>query len=135
MLKHYTGYIFSRKIDGQTIPQRVQNLVIRNYVKNRELHFLLSVTEFSMNDYYAMLNALLEELDELAGLVFYSTHLLPNDQEHRQNIYETILNHGCSLHFALEELAISTTSDIDLIEDIMLCRRLSEQRQSFSSQE
>ncbi len=120
----YKGYVFSRQIGGQFIPQRVQNLVIRNYAKNCELSFLLSTTEYSMACCYMMLNAVLEELDHVAGLIFYSTHLLPNNKTQRQKIYDVILKQGCSLHFALEEQAICGSTDIHLIEDIMLCRDL-----------
>ena len=36
VLKPYKGYTFSREIDGQVIPQSVQNLVIRSYAKKYE---------------------------------------------------------------------------------------------------
>lgn len=120
----YKGYTSSREINGQIIPQRVQNAIIRNYVKMRELDLFLSATEYYMEGCYMILHARLEELNDLSGLIFYSTDLLPKDKMQRQKIYEIIVNHGCSLHFALEELEINTFDDIHIIEDIMLCREL-----------
>ena len=123
-IKGWRGYISSREIGGNIVPQRLQNLVIRNYATSREMVFLLSATEYYMERCYMMLNALLEEVDKLAGIIFYSINLLPLDSIHRKKIYSTLLEHGCELHFALEEIAIREESDIQVIEEIIACRNL-----------
>jgi sporadic carbohydrate cluster protein (TIGR04323 family) len=122
--KGWRGYISSREIGGNIVPQRLQNLVIRNYAQSREMVFLLSATEYYMERCCMMLNALLEEVDKLAGIIFYSINLLPLDSVHRKKIYSTLLEHGCELHFALEEIAIREESDIEMIEEIIACRSL-----------
>lgn len=122
--KGWRGYISSRAIGGQIIPQRVQNLVIRNYAQTRNMLFLLSATEYYMDNCYMILNALIAELDSLAGIIFYSVHLLPSEFQQRRQLYEAIITKECSLHFALEELVIAQSEDISLIEDIIACRQL-----------
>lgn len=122
--KGWRGYIFSREIGGDFIPQRVQNIVIRNYAQTKGMLFLLSATEYYMDNCYMMLNALLEELNSVSGLIFYSLKLLPENYFQRQLIYELFLAKKCELHFALEELAIVKEEDINLIEDIITCKIL-----------
>lgn len=119
------GYIASRKIGWQGVPQRVQNLVIRNYLANKDLVFHFSLAEYFMDECFMILEGVLEEAKELNALIFYSMHMLPKDKSHRHRIYKTALENGCELHFALEELAIKTIGDIAFIEDILMCKLLS----------
>ena len=55
------GYIFSREIDGNIIPQKVQNLVIRDYATRTSKDLLLSSTEYKMKNSYLMLNSLIKK--------------------------------------------------------------------------
>ena len=43
----YMGYIFSREIDGNIIPQKVQNLVIRDYTQRQKKKFIYILKENS----------------------------------------------------------------------------------------
>ena len=42
----WRGYVSSREINGQLIPQRVQNLVLRTYAEKAGIRYLLSATEY-----------------------------------------------------------------------------------------
>jgi sporadic carbohydrate cluster protein (TIGR04323 family) len=106
------------------VPQRVQNLVIRNYAEQNNILFLLSATEYYMEHCSIILEGALQELADIDGLIFYSTHLLPSAVSRRKALYDTILSHNCELHFALESLVIKSAEDISLIEDVILCRKL-----------
>ena len=44
----YRGYISSRDCLGVNYPQRIQNIVIRDYCENNNFKFLLSAAEYSM---------------------------------------------------------------------------------------
>ncbi len=132
MKKGYRGYAFSREFGGQLVPQRVQNLVILKYAEKRMLNVIFSIFEFYMDHCHMMLNAFVEELDDISGLIFYSTHLLPESFEQRQMLYTKILDNGSEIHFALEELIIKNRQDIAKIEDIILCRQLSLQESDVS---
>ncbi|MBL09670.1 MAG: sporadic carbohydrate cluster protein, LIC12192 family [Acidiferrobacteraceae bacterium] len=114
----FRGYVSSRPFFGQRAPQRVQNLVIRDYCKGNSLLYLLSAVEYIMHDCYAMLEKVLVELPEIDGIIFYSMFQLPVEKVKRQRIYSNVLKEGRSLHFALETLKIETERDISSIEDI-----------------
>ena len=124
--QEWRGYVFSRPINGQIIPQRVQNLVIREYANKLGLSYLLSATEYHMDECFMMLNSSLKEMDDIEGLIFYSTHQLPVNDFERHRLFETLLQRKTGLRFALEELELLSTEDINLIEDIILCRRITQ---------
>ncbi|MBI4061653.1 MAG: hypothetical protein HY403_09510 [Elusimicrobia bacterium] len=121
----WRGYAFSRPIAGQTIPHRVQNLVIRSYAERRGLLFLLSVFEYHHAGSFMMLESLYETLPAIEGILFYSMNMLPEDRAARRRLYDAALSAKAGLRFALEELEISREADVALIEDILAVRELS----------
>lgn len=127
MNKIWRGYIFSRKIGTQIVPQRVQNLVVRTCAERHGLTYLLSATEYYMENCYMMLRSTLEELAPIEGVIFYSTHQLPSDANERMKIYDKILSSKKGLRFALEDLALFNQKDVKLIEDLKACYELSSQ--------
>ena len=123
--KGWRGYIFSREINGQMIPQRVQNLVLRSYAQKKGLQYLLSATEYHMPGSFMMLESLYETLPALDGLLFYSLNMLPETRSERRRLYEALTKSRAVLRFALEELAVDGPADAALIEDVLATRRLS----------
>jgi len=117
----WRGYISSRI----AVPQRVQNLVIRDYATRHELLFLLSAVEYNMSGSTMMLRAVLEDAARLEGMIFYSTHLLPSDPETRGRLYTAFLERGGAIRFALEELIIADETGIAVIEDLIMARAIS----------
>ena len=77
MKKGWRGYNFSRAIDGQMIPQRVQNLVIRDYCRRQGIDYLLSATEYSMENAAMILHSVYEELRVLKGSFFTPSICFP----------------------------------------------------------
>jgi sporadic carbohydrate cluster protein (TIGR04323 family) len=127
MNENWRGYVFSREIGKQVVPQRVQNLVIRTCAERHELTYLLSATEYYMDDCYMMLKSALDELGQIEGIIFYSTHQLPSDAGERMKIYDKVLSSKKGLRFALEDLALFNRKDVKLIEDLKACDELSAQ--------
>lgn len=121
----WRGYIFSRAINGQMIPQRVQNLVLRTYAEKNGLLYLLSATEYHMPGSFMMLESLYEDLPRLEGLLFYSLSMLPEKREGRLRLFKKARKAGCGLRFALEELTVSGPENAALIEDVLAARELS----------
>ncbi len=119
----FRGYIASRPVRGARTPQHVQNLVVRDYAERHGLHFKLSATEYAMPSCYMVLEAVLDELDSLEGIVCFSLFMLPERAERRREVYRRVLEHGCSLHGALENLAIGEAADVSRVEDIFLVDR------------
>ncbi len=120
----WRGYVSSREIRGNLIPQRVQNLVIRTAVENRGWQYLLSATEYYMADCHMILKGAVEELPKLEGLAFYSLHQLPAASSERTLVYEACFAAGAGLFFSLEDLLIRTRSDTVLVEDLWLAKTL-----------
>jgi len=114
----YRGYIGSRPVRGSSIPQRVQNLVVRDYAQRRGLAYRLAVIEYAMPGAYMMLEDVLAELDSLDGIIFYSLFLLPEDAARRKNVYDRVLTAGATLHAALESMVIAKPADIAAFEDV-----------------
>jgi sporadic carbohydrate cluster protein (TIGR04323 family) len=116
--KGFRGYIFSREINGNFIPQRVQNLVIKDFASRNNLFFKLSSTEYIMQDCYAMMNALLDDLKKIQGM-------LPESKFERINFIKKVLQKKCIIFFALEEIEIKKKKDIFFVEDLMHFKRIS----------
>lgn len=115
----FRGYISSRHVRGSIVPQKIQNLVIRDYCKRNSLHYLLSSTEYVMSGCYMMLNDVLEELHHLEGIVAFSIFMLPKKSERRFALYETILHGGYELHCAMEEMCLKQDSDVSDFENLL----------------
>ena len=116
----YRGYITSRPVRDSHFPQRVQNLVVRDYAQRRGLAFRLSLTEYAMPGCTMMLETVLGELDALDGIILFSAFTLPEDRALRQAMFARVLAAGKPLHAALENLVLRTPDDAarwnDLIE-------------------
>ena len=116
----WKGYVFSRAINNQIIPQRVQNLVIRDYAGKNNLMVQLSLTEYHMNNCFMILDGGMEKMNDIDGIVFYSIFQLPLDDRKRMMLLSKLLEKGKGIRFALEELCVLTKTDIQLIDDIFL---------------
>ena len=114
----FQGYVTSRAFQGQRVPQHVQNLVIRDYCQSHGLRYLLSGTEYALPGSTLMLQQLLDGLERLEGIVFYSLFQLPENKSYRQTIYQQVLAQKKSLHFAVETLVLREERDCQRIEDI-----------------
>jgi|GEM_PF-513555 len=125
MIKHlgFRGYISSRNVLDNRVPQHVQNLVIRDYCASQNMHFLLSVTEYAMPNCYIMLEHALKEAVNNQGVVLYSLFQLPRNSEKRNRIYNLILENQIEIHAALEGLVIKDKESVQRVEDIWLVQQ------------
>ena len=117
-MKGFQGYVASRPIQGCTIPQHVQNIVIRDYCQKRQMIYRLSGTEYAIPGSFLILNQIIKSLDELDGVVVYSMFQLPEDSASRRKIYGQFLERDKSLHFAVEGLSMFRFEDTLRLEDI-----------------
>jgi sporadic carbohydrate cluster protein (TIGR04323 family) len=120
----YRGYIASRPVRGMMQPQNVQNLVVRDYAQRNGLSYKLSATEYAMPGSYMILESVLEELPSLEGVIFYSLFMLPEKTDRRREVYRRILDAGCALHGALENMVVDGDTGIDKAEDMFMIERL-----------
>lgn len=120
----FRGYIASRPILGERTPQHVQNLVVRDYARRRNMTYLLSATEWAMEDCFMVLEEVLADLSGLDGIVAYSLFMLPATRPDRARVWDRVLSAGKSFHFALEGFAVASASDVRRVEDIWLARSI-----------
>ena len=123
-MKKLRGYIFSRSFMGERVPQHVQNLVLRDYCNKVNSRYLLSATEYAMDNSFLVLQQTLNELKEVNGIVAYSLFQMPVKQADRLKIYNKALKLKGELHFAVEGLKITCQSEIDRIEAIWLVKQI-----------
>jgi len=118
MKKKIRGYVFSRSFMGERVPQHVQNLVIRDYCERNGLLFLLSASEYAMENCHLILKLLVEELPLIDGIAMYSLFQLPKDNAERNFIYKQFLSAEKTIHFCVEGLSMKTEEDKNKIENI-----------------
>ena len=123
-MKRFRGYVTSRPFFSNRVPQHVQNIVIRDYCVRHGVEYLLSATEYAMPACYMMLEDAMNELGQIDGLVMYSIFLLPRRQSRRLQVYDKVLAAGASLHGAVENIALNTQADIQIIENIWMVQEV-----------
>tara|TARA_B110000037_G_scaffold206965_1_gene253464 strand:+ start:166 stop:549 length:384 start_codon:yes stop_codon:yes gene_type:complete len=116
------GYVFSRPFMGERVPQHVQNLVIRDYCEKNSLHFLLSASEYAMDDCHLMLSLVLEELNKIDGIALYSLFQLPKEIKKRNEIYNTVLEQKKAIYFCVEGLKLTSKEERDRVENLWLVK-------------
>lgn len=119
----YRGYITSRPFFGERVPQRIQNIVIRDYCEKRDLLYFLSATEVAMAQSYLMLNQLADEIDLLDGIVAYSLFQLPPDDQSRCEILGKVVSAHRSIHFAVETMSVQSQADIAGVDQIFQVKK------------
>ena len=92
-VKFYRGYVSSRKINGNVIPQSLQNLKIRDYANSKKLVFKLSITEHKSKNGFFALNDLKEKISKLDGIIFFSIYQLPEKKTLRKQYLKYFVHH------------------------------------------
>ena len=114
----FRGYIFSRPFMEERVPQHVQNIVVRDYCSKKGIHYLLSVTEYAMENSALILRQLVKDLPYIDGIVAYSIFQMPEDDTERQSIFNSILSSKKEIHFAVEGLSLYDNESYSQIENI-----------------
>ena len=109
---------------GERAPQHIQNIVIRDYCSKKNLHYLLSATEYAMENSTLILGQLINDLPSIDGIVAYSVFQMPEDDNERRSIFNNILSFNKEIHFAVEGLSLHDSDSYDRIEDIWQVRKL-----------
>ena len=122
-MKNVRGYNFSRPFMGERAPQHVQNIVIKDFCTKNNLNFLLSATEYSMNDSSYILSELINDLDNLHGIVAYSIFQLPEDNKKRKEFLRKILKKKKNIFFACENLKVTNNIEMKAIDTIWKIRK------------
>ena len=118
------GYISSRKIDGNIIPQKVQNLVIRDYAERYNMNLLLSSTEYKMKNSFLIFNSLIsKKTNKYKAVIIYSLFMLKNFPK-LKDILIRLKKNKIRLFCALEEIEIKNNSDINSLRKVFFINKL-----------
>lgn len=117
--KGFRGYIGARLTMGRSTPQHIQQLVMREYCKQRNMSYLLAAVEYRMPGCTMILDAAIKELDHLEGIVMYSIYLFPQSRAKRMDMYRHLIEKGATLHTAVEGHVIKSWDDAMYIEDCL----------------
>jgi sporadic carbohydrate cluster protein (TIGR04323 family) len=126
----FRGYVSSRPINGNTIPQSLQNLKIRDYALSKNVDFKLSITEYRMKKTYYALNSLKKEINKLEGVIFFSIYQLPDEKLKRSKFLNYFIKKKKKLFFALEDVVVKTIKEIEEIELIYFISKVSAKQTS-----
>jgi len=110
------GYIFARPFMGERVPQHVQNIVLRDYCRRFNHQLLLAATEYAMPDSTLILEGVLQELDDIDGILCYSLFQLPRQRDVRMGVIDRVLSKRKGLHFAVENLAVNDAGAAELVD-------------------
>ena len=116
------GYIFSRPFLGERVPQHIQNIVLRDYCIKNNIIFLMSATEYAIENSSYILSELINNLKNYDGIIFYSLFQLPIKKQERQRLYKSIIKNKKQIHFAVESISVKNISDVVKIEKIFLVK-------------
>lgn len=118
-MKTFKGYISSRRLsDGNYVPQKIQNMTIRNVCERYNVKYELSAVEYIFNDSYIMLQNIIDRsLKKNAGIIFYSIFQLPNEYKKRNIFLNQIIKKKKRIIFSNEKLLIQSKIDLILVND------------------
>jgi|TARA_B100001093_G_C26223985_1_gene757330 sporadic carbohydrate cluster protein (TIGR04323 family) len=122
-MKNVRGYNFSRPFMGERVPQHVQNIVIKDFCTKNNLNFLLSATEYSMNNSSYILSELINDLDNMHGIVAYSIFQLPEENKKRKEFLRKILKKKKIIFFACENLKVTNNIEMKAIDTLWKIRK------------
>ena len=82
------------------------------------LQYLLSATEYAMENSAIMLRQLVNELPFIDGIVAYSIFQMPEDDIERKSIFNSVLSCKKEIHFAVEGFSLFDNETCKQIENI-----------------
>jgi len=133
-MNYLTGYISSRPINGNYIPQKVQNILAREYCKNNNYVYYMGAAEFMSRDSFSVLKSEISRLckseKEHKGIVCYSIDMLPSSDV-TEHLVKSIIKRDKSLHFFLEDLCVSNPIELLNLLDLLRFKRNSISIYSF----
>jgi len=108
---------------GERVPQHIQNTIIRDYCFKNKLNYLLSATEYAMEGSHMVLKQVLNELENIDGIVAYSVFQLPENNLIRNEVLENIILKNKEIHFAVESIIFKHSDHKDQINDLWLVKK------------
>ena len=118
----YRGYCTHNSFGAFRMPVPAQNIIYLEYVKKNNLKLKLSINELDIKGCYLNYKILVSELSKLDGLLFCSSHMLPDQTKLRWLLYNTATDNKAIVHFIFENIICETSKDFRNIEELIICR-------------
>jgi sporadic carbohydrate cluster protein (TIGR04323 family) len=127
----YLGYNFTAPVQGSLVPQRLQNLCIRDYARSKGMTLAFTVAEYFEPSQALVLFAQFGHGDAIAGFIFYSFLLLPTDASLRRRFYSKVEEQRLEVQFALENLVLDNWMETERLYRIRTDARLDATREEL----
>ena len=119
--KKFRGYISSRKINGNFIPQKLQNLALRDFANSNNIDFQLSGTEWIIKKSYLMIRSIVSNSSKIDGLLFFSVMQISENIKFFEKIMIELIMKKKIIIFVLENEIIFTKKQIkELISNLKI---------------
>ena len=115
----YRGYCTHNPFGDYRIPVPAQNIIYRDYANKHGLILKLSVNELFFPNCYLHLQNLLNELNQLDGVLMCSLFMLPTKGSDRELIYRKFQYYQTELHFVFENLILKSKDDFIELENLL----------------
>ena len=124
--KNFRGYITSKKICGYLIPQKLQNLAIREYASKNQIIFKLSGTEWKIPKSFLMINSISSDLKKIDGILFFSFFQIFEDISFFEKTMKKFLKKKKIIIFVLEDIILANLENLNsLIKQIKIYHKIS----------
>jgi sporadic carbohydrate cluster protein (TIGR04323 family) len=119
--KKFRGYISSRKINGNFIPQKLQNLALRDFANSNNIDFQLSATEWIIKKSYLMIRSIVSNSSKIDGLLFFSVMQISENIKFFEKIMIDLIMKKKIIIFVLENEIIFTKKQMkELISNLKI---------------
>ena len=124
MVKTLKGYVSSRSINLQIVPQSIQNILLRNYCIENNFKLALSATEYSPDKSFLMLEQTINEIKNYDGIISYSIFQLPQNINYRTQLLNDLITKKKIFYFVLEKISFKSKSDLKYLNQIFKINQL-----------
>ena len=111
--KFFKGYISSRKLNGSYIPQKLQNLAIRDFAERKNLKLSLSGTEWKIKNSYLMIRSIVKSEKKIDGIIFFSVFQIAENIKFFKYLILQMIIKKKIIYFVLEDLEIKGKKNLD----------------------
>lgn len=121
------GYTTARAFGPYIIPIPVQSLALRDYCARKKFVYVLPGNENSFPQSYLVLEGMVSDLSAYEGIVMCSMFMLPQRAARRRAMLQRVLGQDCTVHLVIEDFVVTSTADIDRLEETLVIDRLAAQ--------
>ncbi|MDC0215844.1 hypothetical protein OAJ75_01975 [Candidatus Pelagibacter sp.] len=109
--KNILTYTNIRNFGDFHIPAPVQNLVLREYCINNNLHFSLPIEEYIFDNCYIELEGIISNLKKKNLLLLCSSEILPFETNYINYLINQLILNKCELHLILDKKVLKSKKE------------------------